>query len=176
MNKIQGLALDPSQPLRSIQLPEWTKMIHRARRPLQLIPEYACGRFGPFAAANARGSQSLHLASNYLGRAFVGSATSKSTVRTQTKLIEGNYNELRKGTRKGSAGVDLEPNPEDKNFRVYQLSQNIFFLGRTDLATIMGSSNCRLSFAVSLLLTKAESERFRLSPTKATRSASIVLS
>ena len=32
MNKIQGLALDPSQPLRNIQLPELTKMIHRAQR------------------------------------------------------------------------------------------------------------------------------------------------
>jgi hypothetical protein len=79
------------------------------------------------------------------------------------------------GTRKGSVGVDQEPSPEDKNFRIYQLGHK-YFNGRTNLATIMGSSNCRLSFAVSLLLTKAESERFRLSPTKTTRSASVVLS
>ena len=119
MNKIQGLALDPSQPLQSIQPPESTKMIHRARKPLQLIPVCACGRFGPFVAANARGNQSLHLASNCLVHEFVGSATSKSTVRIQTKLIEGNYNELQKGTRKGSVGEDQEPSLEDKNFKVY---------------------------------------------------------
>ena len=53
---------------------------------------------------------------------IVDSAISKSAVRTQTKLIEGNYNELRKGTRKGSVGVDQGPSPEDKNFRAYQLN------------------------------------------------------
>ena len=127
MNKIQGLALDPCQPLRSIQLPESTRMIHRARRPWQPIPECACERFGPFAAVNARGSQSRHLAWNYLGLVFVGFAISKLAVHTQTRLIEGSYNELRKETRKGSVEVDQEPSREDKNFRAYQLSHKYFW-------------------------------------------------
>ena len=93
----------------------------------QLISVFACGRFRPFVFANARGNQleSLHLGSNCLVHKFVGFATSKSTVRIQMQLIEGNFSELRKGTRNGSVVEDQEPSSEDKNrdFRVYQLGQ-----------------------------------------------------
>ena len=91
----------------------------------QLISVFACGKFRPFVFANARVNQSLHLGSNCLVHKFVGSATSKSTVRIQMQLIEGIFSELRKGTRNGSVVEDRDPSSENKNrdFRVYQLGQ-----------------------------------------------------
>jgi len=69
---------------------------------------------------------------------------------------------------------DLEPSQEDKSYKNSKF-QCVRYRKMTNLATIIGSSNCRVSLAVSLLFTKAESGRFRFSLGKAMRSASNVL-
>lgn len=158
-----------STPLRVLKM-----MSRRVQTPLQQIREYACVKFELSAAANAQGNQFHRLALNYPGLYSVGFAILGLNGHIQMKSTGGSYNVSQMGIGTGNAEEDPTPNQGDMNYRnVSKIHRKCTCLG-PDLATIIGSSSCRVSFAVSLLFTKAESGRFLLSPGKVGLSASTV--